>query len=93
MYQLLAKIIASKSASFDAVAPQSAAVTRGGYSETNVQTKGVDESDIIKTDGKRIYYMNGNREDVKVFEDVNGSIHLIKTIDALNLSNNILYSI
>ncbi|MBQ9314554.1 MAG: beta-propeller domain-containing protein [Clostridia bacterium] len=55
------------------------------YSETNVQTKGVDESDIIKTDGKRIYYMNSERKDVKIFEDVNNEIKLIKTIA---LSNN-----
>jgi len=30
------------------------------YSKTNVQTKGVDESDIIKTDGNYIYTVSGN---------------------------------
>lgn len=31
------------------------------YSETNVQVKGVDEADIIKTDGKYIYYTAGGQ--------------------------------
>ena len=31
------------------------------YSETNVQVKGVDEADIVKTDGSYIYYIAGNQ--------------------------------
>lgn len=31
--------------------------TKKDYSETNVQVKGVDEADIVKTDGKYIYYV------------------------------------
>ena len=31
------------------------------YSETNVQVKGVDEADILKTDGNYIYYVAGNQ--------------------------------
>ena len=31
------------------------------YSETNVQVKGVDESDIVKTDGEFIYYVNNSK--------------------------------
>ncbi len=34
---------------------------KGDYSETNVQVKGVDESDIIKTDGEYIYYLSNNK--------------------------------
>ena len=35
--------------------------TKGGsYSETNTQVAGVDESDIVKTDGKYIYQVRGN---------------------------------
>lgn len=33
----------------------------GDYSTTNVQVEGVDEADIVKTDGKFIYQVNGNR--------------------------------
>jgi len=61
------------------------------YSKTNIQTEGVDESDIIKTDGKRIYYMSNERKDVKVFEDVNGEIKLIKTIDFSEDKENYFY--
>lgn len=32
----------------------------GSYSETNTQVAGVDESDIVKTDGKNIYSLYGN---------------------------------
>lgn len=33
---------------------------KGTYSKTNVQVEGVDEADIIKTNGKYIFYRNGN---------------------------------
>ncbi len=33
----------------------------GDYSTTNVQVKGVDEADIVKTDGEYIYYVAGNQ--------------------------------
>lgn len=39
----------------------SGAGTAGDYSTTNVQVQGVDESDVIKTDGKYIYHVNGGR--------------------------------
>ena len=31
------------------------------YSETNTQVEGVDEADIVKTDGKYIYYLTNNK--------------------------------
>ncbi len=37
----------------DAVSPTS------GYSSTNTQVKGIDEGDLVKTDGKRIIHVNG----------------------------------
>lgn len=37
------------------VAGSAAQKQNGGYSKTNVQTEGVDESDIVKTDGNYIY--------------------------------------
>lgn len=33
----------------------------GSYSHTNVQVQGVDESDIVKTDGNYLYVVSGNR--------------------------------
>ena len=35
-------------------------VSKGEYSETNVQVSGVDEADIVKTDGKNIYQLTNN---------------------------------
>ena len=36
---------------------------RGSYSETNIQVEGVDEGDIVKTDGEYIYRIRYNTED------------------------------
>ena len=33
----------------------------GDYSETNVQEEGVDEADLVKTDGKNLYLLDNNR--------------------------------
>ena len=37
------------------------ASTNKGHHETNVQVNGIDEADIVKTDGSYIYYIMGNR--------------------------------
>jgi uncharacterized secreted protein with C-terminal beta-propeller domain len=45
-------------------ADRSMSLLAGGsveYSGTNIQVAGVDEADILKTDGKYIYYASGNR--------------------------------
>lgn len=39
-------------------APAATSIT--GYSTTNIQVTGVDEADIVKTDGKYIYLVSGN---------------------------------
>ena len=49
--------VTAESASKDASATESAAED-GSYSTTNLQVEGVDESDIIKTDGKFLYVAN-----------------------------------
>lgn len=48
-------------AEIEAAADSGTGSTSGGsYSKTNLQTEGVDESDIIKTDGSYIYTVNGS---------------------------------
>lgn len=47
---------AAQVAGYDDAAP-----SKGEYSETNVQVEGVDEADIVKTDGRYIYQVNRNR--------------------------------
>ena len=44
-----------------AQAPSATGAGNPDYSETNVQVKGVDEADIVKTDGSYIYYIAGNQ--------------------------------
>lgn len=34
------------------------------FSKTNTQVQGVDEADIVKTDGKRIFYLNGDKLEI-----------------------------
>ncbi|PID86572.1 hypothetical protein CSB08_00115 [Candidatus Gracilibacteria bacterium] len=60
------------------------------YSETNIQVKGVDESDIIKTDGKYIYYYNESDKYVYI-SDVD-SKEVVKKINIpKNFYNPVLY--
>jgi uncharacterized secreted protein with C-terminal beta-propeller domain len=40
--------------------PAAASAEKPDYSKTNVQVEGVDEADIVKTDGKYIYAVSGN---------------------------------
>lgn len=59
-------------------APQDGFVDEGetqDHSETNVQVEGVDEGDIIKTDGNRVYSISGNR--LFVIEVNNGSAEIV----------------
>src|SRR5206468_549932 len=43
-----------------AAAPQQAPVGGDEFSTTNVQEAGIDEPDVVKTDGKRLYALQGD---------------------------------
>jgi inhibitor of cysteine peptidase len=53
--------VADSSASTAAPNATSAASGSGDYSKTNLQVQGVDEADVVKTDGKYIYQVNRER--------------------------------
>jgi len=55
-------------------------------SKTNVQVEGVDESDIIKTDGTRIYRVSGNQLTVVELLE-NGNMDLVLN-ESMNTENN-----
>ena len=57
----------------DSTSSNASSESEKDYSETNVQVEGVDESDVVKTDGEYIYYV------------VNNSVIIIDTRDANNL--------
>ena len=55
-------------------------VSKGDYSTTNVQVLGVDEADIVKTDGEYIYSIKGNI--IYIVKTNNGNMELISKIEA-----------
>lgn len=56
------------------------------YSDTNIQVAGVDEADIVKTDGKYIYTLNS--DGIHIVETTNdGQTKLIKTIETKQEDN------
>ena len=63
------------------MAPQEGAVRDGDgvdYSTTNVQEEGVDEPDIVKTDGKRLYVMAAST--LHVFDVRSGEPKLVGSL-------------
>lgn len=68
----------------DTVAP-TASSSGGGSSSTNVQVSGVDEADIIKNDGRYIYYVTYNN--IKIIDTEGQSPKLVGSIDLQNMQN------
>ena len=50
-------------------------IGNGDFSETNVQTEGVDEADIVKTDGRYIYHLNDNQ--LIIYEAADGEANIV----------------
>ena len=70
------------------------------YGKTNVQVEGIDEADIIKTDGKYIYYVNAKRDKVMIYSANGEKTKLVSNIyytdgeeyfENIFLDNNKLY--
>lgn len=74
------------------------------YSETNVQTNGIDEADIVKTDGEYIYFINKATDDedkdfrsnlyIKIYQADGGNSKLVtnlRLVDAVNARENTDY--
>ena len=58
----------------------------GGHSETYLQVEDVDEADIVKTDGKYIYYVTGSRE-VVILSAQDGKTKKLSTIGSSGIEN------
>ena len=58
----------------------------GGHSETYLQVDNVDEADIVKTDGKYIYYVTDRRE-VVILSAVDGKTEKLSTIGSTGIEN------
>lgn len=65
---------AAESKTMNFAVPQTGGGADGDFSRTNVQVEGVDEADIVKTDGTYLYIVrNDDRSTVKVVKAVPGS--------------------
>jgi uncharacterized secreted protein with C-terminal beta-propeller domain len=53
-------MLATAESAMDSAGAPAPTVSKGGFSETNNQVAGVDEADLIKTDGDYIYTFTGN---------------------------------
>lgn len=54
----------------------------GGYSETNVRQEGVDEGDIVKTDGTYLYVLKGNAKEISIVDTRGGKMKEVQKITA-----------
>jgi inhibitor of cysteine peptidase len=59
------------------------------FSETNLQEFGVDEADIVKTDGKNIYVVNTKRNAVKIVAADRENLTLVQSIDVSSSNESI----
>ncbi|KRQ86909.1 Beta propeller domain protein [Caloramator mitchellensis] len=62
------------------------AADSNSHSKTNVQVEGVDEADIIKTDGKYIYSINQYKNELLIFK-ANGRAELVKRFNPKEFLN------
>ena len=75
------------------MAPQEGAVREGDgvdYSTTNVQEEGVDEPDIVKTDGKHLYVMAAST--LYVFDVRSGEPKLVGSLALKGYGHELLVS-
>lgn len=53
----------------------------GDYSETNVREEGVDEGDVVKTDGTYLYVLKDNSEEISVVDTRENDMKEVQTIE------------
>ncbi len=60
--------------------PGSSSINKGDYSDTNNQVVGVQEADIIKTDGEYIYFCDENAKKLFIVRTNNGELQKVSEI-------------
>lgn len=63
------------------LAKEGSALTDGNYSQTNLRQEGVDEGDVVKTDGRYLYVCKENGRQIKIIDTV-GELREIGQITA-----------
>lgn len=59
----------------------------GDYSETNVRQEGVDEGDVVKTDGTYLYILKDNSSEISIVDTHENTMQEIKTIELEDADN------
>lgn len=67
---------------------ESAAVAGGGYSQTNTQVSGVDEGDVVKTDGQYLYILRENKE-IQIVKVKAGTMKEVSVISPESVASDI----
>ena len=62
------------------VAQNSKSSENAVYSETNVRQEGVDEADVVKTDGRYLYTLKDNGRSVAIVDTANGELQMVISI-------------
>lgn len=57
------------------------------YSETNIRQEGVDEGDIVKTDGTYLYVLKDNSDQISIVDTRENTMKEIQTIDAEDIDS------
>ncbi|WP_080801834.1 beta-propeller domain-containing protein [Arabiibacter massiliensis] len=57
-----------------------AAAAGGGHSDTNVRTEGVDEADIVKTDGEHLFILQDNATEIAVVDATDDAMRKVGSI-------------
>lgn len=65
-----------------AVMEDSASVESKDYSETNVRQEGVDEADVVKTDGRYLYVLQDGGEAVAIVDTKGGQMKEVSAVEA-----------
>ncbi|MFW5676993.1 MAG: beta-propeller domain-containing protein [Acetivibrio ethanolgignens] len=69
----------------EAAGKNDSSTAAAGYSETNVRTAGVDEGDILKTDGVWLYALmtskDGEKKELHILKPENGSVSEVSKIE------------
>lgn len=72
--------VMSDSAGAPTAVNDAGAASGGGYSETNVRQEGVDEGDVVKTDGTYLYVRKDNGRDLSIVDTRGGEMKEVQTI-------------
>lgn len=73
-YDATAEIAEESASAYDGFVEDLASSKQAAYSGTNIQTEGVDEGDIVKNDGRCIYYLDMGMSVIYIIDGKDGNL-------------------